>query len=120
MGLEPLHVQVAVAAQLRIAMARSVVVVHERGGDDMAAPREIDLDLVRPGRLVGRLDGDAAQHAPVVPELHARRAGTGLGLYIASEVCAGNQATLTHVPTETGCCFRITFTDPRRQRTASV
>jgi len=40
--------------------------------------------------------------------------GTGLGLYIARELCEGNQASLRHVPTESGCRFRITFADPRR------
>ena len=34
--------------------------------------------------------------------------GTGLGLYIARELCHANQATLEHVPVPGGgCCFRI-------------
>jgi len=50
--------------------------------------------------------------------------GTGLGLYIARELCEINQASLDLVPGEPasggagdgrGCCFRITFSDPRRQ-----
>lgn len=41
--------------------------------------------------------------------------GTGLGLYIARELCEANQASLNLVPRRpTGCCFRITFSDPRR------
>ena len=37
--------------------------------------------------------------------------GTGLGLYIASELCRANQATLEYVPTPgIGSCFRIRFT----------
>jgi two-component system, NtrC family, sensor histidine kinase PilS len=36
--------------------------------------------------------------------------GTGLGLYIARELCRANGASLDHVPTaEGGCCFRITL-----------
>ncbi|WP_244244006.1 sensor histidine kinase [Marilutibacter alkalisoli] len=37
--------------------------------------------------------------------------GTGLGLYIARELCRANQATLEYVPTPgVGSCFRIRFT----------
>jgi two-component system sensor histidine kinase PilS (NtrC family) len=39
--------------------------------------------------------------------------GTGLGLYIAREICAGNDSVLEYVPTlspgQTGACFRIIF-----------
>jgi two-component system sensor histidine kinase PilS (NtrC family) len=36
--------------------------------------------------------------------------GTGLGLYIAKEICEANDATLQLVQnTKTGCCFRIHF-----------
>ena len=45
--------------------------------------------------------------------------GTGLGLYIAKELCANNQAQLLyhHDQNEknTGACFRIYFADSRRQ-----
>lgn len=43
-------------------------------------------------------------------------AGTGLGLYIARELCESNQASLNLVSTgRGGSRFRITFSDPRRQ-----
>ncbi len=43
-------------------------------------------------------------------------AGTGLGLYIASELCEANQALLAlHKNTQKGCCFRITFAHPNKQ-----
>ncbi len=45
------------------------------------------------------------------------RGGTGLGLYIARELCEANQATLAllaHDPE--GCRFRITFAHPDRQQ----
>ncbi|WP_375592014.1 PAS domain-containing sensor histidine kinase [Chitiniphilus eburneus] len=35
--------------------------------------------------------------------------GTGLGLYIAREICAANSAWLEYVPVEEGACFRIVF-----------
>jgi two-component system sensor histidine kinase PilS (NtrC family) len=36
--------------------------------------------------------------------------GTGLGLYIARELCETNQVELSHVPQpEGGCCFRLRF-----------
>ncbi|MEK7989744.1 MAG: ATP-binding protein [Thiotrichaceae bacterium] len=38
--------------------------------------------------------------------------GTGLGLYIAKEICQANQAVLHLIETEfQGCCFRVTFTE---------
>ncbi len=41
--------------------------------------------------------------------------GTGLGLYIARELCECNQAHLKYIRLAQGSCFRITFTDRRRQ-----
>ena len=35
--------------------------------------------------------------------------GTGLGLFLARELCEFNNATLSYVPTDTGTCFRIAF-----------
>jgi two-component system sensor histidine kinase PilS (NtrC family) len=43
--------------------------------------------------------------------------GTGLGLYIAAELCECNQATLSlHANTPEGCCFRIGFPHLQRQQ----
>jgi two-component system sensor histidine kinase PilS (NtrC family) len=43
--------------------------------------------------------------------------GTGLGLYIARELCEGNRARLDYIPVVNGgSCFRITFADPRRKQ----
>ena len=43
--------------------------------------------------------------------------GSGLGLYIARELCEINQASLSLTESNApGCCFRISFSDPRRQR----
>ena len=41
--------------------------------------------------------------------------GTGLGLYIARELCESNQARLSYLKTDDNLsCFRITFADKRR------
>jgi two-component system sensor histidine kinase PilS (NtrC family) len=43
--------------------------------------------------------------------------GTGLGLYIARELCEMNQARLDYIHgKKNGGCFRITFADPRRKQ----
>ncbi len=42
--------------------------------------------------------------------------GTGLGLYIARELCESNQASLQLVDWQPGCRFRIVFAHPGRQQ----
>jgi len=42
--------------------------------------------------------------------------GTGLGLYIARELCESNQASLQLVERHNGCRFRIVFAHPGRQQ----
>ena len=42
--------------------------------------------------------------------------GTGLGLYIARELCESNQASLQLVERHQGCRFRIVFAHPGRQQ----
>ena len=43
-------------------------------------------------------------------------AGTGLGLYIARELCEANQSSLIlHDTSSQGCCFRIKFAHPEKQ-----
>jgi len=43
------------------------------------------------------------------------KSGTGLGLYLAKELCEANQAHLSLINTEQpGCCFRIMFAHPGR------
>ena len=39
-----------------------------------------------------------------------QHSGTGLGLYLARELCECNQASLRLLPSEHGACFRILFT----------
>ena len=45
------------------------------------------------------------------PFFTTKSSGTGLGLYIAREICESNQSHLEYIPVpEGGSCFRITFT----------
>ena len=53
------------------------------------------------------------------PFFTTEQSGTGLGLYIARELCECNQARLSYIAMPTGgSCFRITFADPRRRQVA--
>jgi two-component system sensor histidine kinase PilS (NtrC family) len=50
------------------------------------------------------------------PFFTTRSSGTGLGLYIAREICENNQAHLDYIPSpEGGSCFRITFDSSQPQ-----
>jgi two-component system sensor histidine kinase PilS (NtrC family) len=54
------------------------------------------------------------------PFFTTHSSGTGLGLYIAREICASNQATLAYRPADDGgSCFRITFPTGKRRSAAS-
>lgn len=74
------------------------------------------IDIVDHGQ--GIADEIAEQLFEPFVTTHAQ--GTGLGLFIARELCEANQATLgLHANTQSGCCFRIEFSHPeRRQRIA--
>ena len=46
------------------------------------------------------------------PFFTTRTSGTGLGLFIAREICESNNTTLEYLPqTDGGSCFRMTFTE---------
>jgi two-component system sensor histidine kinase PilS (NtrC family) len=49
------------------------------------------------------------------PFYTTRADGTGLGLYLARELCEGNQASLNLMQGQVGGRFRITFSHPSRQ-----
>ena len=54
------------------------------------------------------------------PFFTTRSSGTGLGLYIAREICENNQSHLDYIPSpEGGSCFRITF-DSRQPQAVST
>jgi two-component system sensor histidine kinase PilS (NtrC family) len=70
---------------------------------------------------------DVSDHGPGIPAEFVERifepfatteaTGTGLGLYIANELCEANQATLRlESSSPQGCRFRIRFAHPGRQQ----
>lgn len=73
------------------------------------------LEVLDSGRGIA---AESAEHI-FEPFFTTEPDGTGLGLYIARELCEGNQASLSHIPGEQGCRFRITFSDPRRKGVAA-
>ncbi len=88
-----------------------------------AGPETADFRLVLKGHRAGssrRPQLDIIDNGPGIepdmtdkifePFFTTRSSGTGLGLYIAREICESNQATLTyHAQPGGGSCFRITF-----------
>ena len=70
------------------------------------------LDIIDHG---SGIDEDVAAHI-FEPFYTTAETGTGLGLYISRELAECNQAHLTYLPNVSqGSCFRLTFSDPRRQ-----
>ncbi|MEM7469156.1 MAG: HAMP domain-containing sensor histidine kinase [Pseudomonadota bacterium] len=62
------------------------------------------------------MDEETAEQA-FEPFYTGETKGTGLGLYLARELCESNQASLTLIKNDpTGCCFRIYFAHPDRQQ----
>ncbi|NOX26799.1 MAG: HAMP domain-containing histidine kinase [Gammaproteobacteria bacterium] len=54
------------------------------------------------------------------PFFTTSHSGTGLGLYIARELCNNNQAHINYIEKkDTGACFRINFADTRRHHQAA-
>ncbi len=73
------------------------------------------LDIIDSGPGI---DDQVAEHI-FEPFFTTAQKGTGLGLYIARELCEANQARLSYLRAPTGgSCFRISFADPRRKQVA--
>ncbi|MEM8500603.1 MAG: ATP-binding protein [Pseudomonadota bacterium] len=63
-------------------------------------------------------DGVSAEHVDQLfePFHTSETSGTGLGLFIARELCEANQSRLDYLPTpENKSCFRITFAHPMKK-----
>ena len=83
-----------------------------RGAVDLASGRPyVDVIDHGPG-----MSAEVEEHI-FEPFFTTEPTGTGLGLYIATELCEANQATLSLVAnTPQGCRFRIHFAHPARQQ----
>lgn len=69
----------------------------------------VDVRDFGPGVAMG------TSHSIFEPFYTTDKGGTGLGLYLARELCEANQAHLSLVEDDQdGCCFRITFAHPGR------
>lgn len=85
-----------------------------RGGLIPDQPEPI-LDIIDHGTGIAP---EVAQHI-FEPFYTTGNGGTGLGLYIARELCECNRARLEHLanPNEEGSCFRITFSQHTDNKT---
>ena len=85
--------------------------IHIRGGP-VPATRGSVVDITDNGPGI---ETDVARQM-FEPFFTTRNTGTGLGLYIARELCECNQVRLEYIPvSEGGSCFRISFPDPRKR-----
>ena len=76
----------------------SLAIEHQRGGDG-----RVQLDVCDNGLPI-----DARRVEEIFePFFTTSHSGTGLGLFLARELCSANAAQLRHVPRESGNCFRI-------------
>jgi two-component system sensor histidine kinase PilS (NtrC family) len=92
--------------------SRATPVVRLRIGINAATARPC-LDVVDTGPGI---DPAIREHV-FEPFFTTARQGTGLGLYIASELCEANQASLILYETgESGSIFRINFAHPDRKQ----
>lgn len=88
-----------------------------RHGNQPGKPALIALHVykIEEAPVIDVIDRGPGIPDSVVPQLFrpfftTSQHGTGLGLYIARELCRANGASLDYVPTtQGGCCFRITL-----------
>jgi two-component system sensor histidine kinase PilS (NtrC family) len=86
----------------------AVVMIHSGRVDPGGQPY---LEVADNGRGIDQEMLDRAFE----PFFTTSSSGTGLGLYIARELCEYNQARLVYVPQPQGACLRIVFSQEGRQ-----
>ncbi|MCG3202244.1 MAG: Adaptive-response sensory-kinase SasA [Gammaproteobacteria bacterium] len=92
--------------------SRGAPLIELRGGTDERSGRPF-LDVVDHGTGIA---GEFVERI-FEPFATTEAKGTGLGLYIANELCEANQASLRlEANTPGGCRFRINFAHPARQQ----
>lgn len=106
--------------QLRQVVGNLVENALRHAGEDarITLSGRLNPDTGRPYLdIVDNGPGFDLEHAEHIfePFFTTRAEGTGLGLYIARELCEANQASLAWVPATGETRFRLTFSDPRRQ-----
>lgn len=75
-------------------------------------PSLFHLDILDQGPGVDKL----SQQSIFKPFFTTHNEGTGLGLYIAKELCEANNALLSYVDRKRGGCFKITFKNMENTR----
>lgn len=95
---------------------------HRHGGPELRLQAGISPESGAPYLdVIDNGPGIDAEALPQVfePFFTTSQNGTGMGLYIARELCLGNQARLNYLQNNGGGSrFRITFADPRRRQVA--
>ncbi len=95
---------------IRYSQQKPLVALHCRIRDDTQRPF---LDVVDNGPGIPATDTENIFE----PFFTTHAIGTGLGLYLARELCEASQALLTlHDNSSRGCCFRISFAHPDHQQ----
>ena len=121
--VEPAHTEIRIdASQLSQALTNLV-----QNGARYSESHTGTASVTLRGGMNSRVERpflDILDRGPGVPEEQRERlfepffttegTGTGLGLYLAQELCEANRAQLTYVPSQDGACFRITFSHPDR------
>lgn len=105
------------AGQLRQILTNLCNNCLQHGQTEDGSPIRITIRLARgqgPGPVIDVIDNGAPIPRDLLDDLFepfytTSHAGTGLGLYLARELCEANGAELYYVHREAGNCLRVTF-----------
>lgn len=93
---------------------------HYADQTQSSAPVEVTLDTIDNEAIIEVRDNGPGISAKVrehlfEPFYSERQGGTGLGLYLARELCQANGARLNYLAEEQQCCFRINLPLQRQE-----